>query len=102
MSATLALTHELMSRASVTPADEGCQEIMASRLTNIGFQVERLRYGSVDNLGARRGNGGPMVGFAGHNPVWPTGPLDEWPSDPFKPEIRDGLLSGRGAADMKS
>ena len=102
MSATLALTHELISRASVTPADEGCQEIMASRLTSIGFQVERLRYGSVDNLWARRGNGGPLLCFAGHTDVVPTGPLDEWRSDPFKPEIRDGLLYGRGAADMKS
>src|SRR6202050_1088047 len=102
MSATLALTHELMSRASVTPADDGCQEIMASRLTNIGFQVERLRYGSVDNLWARRGNGGPLLCFAAHTDVLPSGPLDEWRSDPFKPEIRDGLLYGRGAADMKS
>src|ERR1700733_7271426 len=102
MSATLALTHELMSRASVTPADDGCQEIMASRLTSIGFQVERLRYGSVDNLWARRGNGQPLLCFAGHTDVVPSGPLDEWRSDPFKPEIRDGLLYGRGAADMKS
>src|SRR3984885_13583530 len=102
MSATLALTHELMSRASVTPADDGCQEIMASRLTSIGFQVERLRYGSVDNLWARRGNGPPLLCFAGHTDVVPSGPLDEWRSDPFKPVIRDGLLYGRGAADMKS
>ena len=102
MSATLDLTHDLIARASVTPADEGCQELMAGRLTRIGFQVERLRYGNVDNLWARRGNGGPLLCFAGHTDVVPTGPLDEWRSDPFKPAIRDGLLYGRGAADMKS
>jgi succinyl-diaminopimelate desuccinylase len=102
MSATLDLTHDLMARASVTPADEGCQELMAGRLTRIGFQVERLRYGNVDNLWARRGNGGPLLCFAGHTDVVPTGPLEEWHSDPFQPAIRDGLLYGRGAADMKS
>ena len=102
MSATLDLTHDLIARASVTPADEGCQELMAGRLTRIGFQVERLRYGNVDNLWARRGNGGPLLCFAGHTDVVPTGPLEEWRSDPFKPAIRDGLLYGRGAADMKS
>ncbi|MFI4869495.1 MAG: succinyl-diaminopimelate desuccinylase [Steroidobacterales bacterium] len=102
MSTTLDLTHELIARASVTPADEGCQELMAGRLTRIGFQVERLRYGNVDNLWARRGAGGPLLCFAGHTDVVPTGPLEEWRSDPFKPAIRDGLLYGRGAADMKS
>jgi succinyl-diaminopimelate desuccinylase len=102
LSATIDLTHELIARASVTPADQGCQELMASRLTRIGFRVERLRYGNVDNLWARRGNGGPVLCFAGHTDVVPTGPLEEWRSDPFKPEIRDGLMYGRGAADMKS
>jgi succinyl-diaminopimelate desuccinylase len=102
MSATIELTHELIARASVTPADEGCQQLMAGRLASIGFKVEHLRYGNVDNLWARRGNGGPLLCFAGHTDVVPTGPLDEWRSDPFKPEIRDGLLYGRGAADMKS
>jgi succinyl-diaminopimelate desuccinylase len=102
MSATLDLTHELIARASVTPADEGCQELMANRLSRIGFQVERLRYGSVDNLWARRGADGPLLCFAGHTDVVPTGPLEEWRSDPFKPAIRDGVLYGRGAADMKS
>jgi succinyl-diaminopimelate desuccinylase len=102
MSATLELTHDLIARASVTPADEGCQELMASRLSHIGFRVERLRYGNVDNLWARRGDGGPLLCFAGHTDVVPTGPLEEWRSDPFKPAIRDGLLYGRGAADMKS
>ena len=102
MSATLELTHDLIARASVTPADEGCQELMASRLSQIGFRVERLRYGNVDNLWARRGEGGPLLCFAGHTDVVPTGPLEEWRSDPFKPAMREGLLYGRGAADMKS
>jgi succinyl-diaminopimelate desuccinylase len=102
MSATLDLTHDLMARASVTPADGGCQEVMAGRLSRIGFQVEHLRYGNVDNLWARRGDGGPLLCFAGHTDVVPTGPLEEWRSDPFQPAIRDGLLYGRGAADMKS
>ena len=68
----------------------------------LGFEVERLRYGNVDNLWARRGSGGPLLCFAGHTDVVPTGPLEEWRSDPFKPTIRDGMLYGRGAADMKS
>jgi succinyl-diaminopimelate desuccinylase len=102
MSATLALAHDLISRASVTPSDEGCQDLMADRLSKLGFKIERLRYGSVDNLWARRGNGEPVLCFAGHTDVVPTGPLEEWTSDPFKPTVRDGLLYGRGAADMKT
>jgi succinyl-diaminopimelate desuccinylase len=102
MSATLELTHDLMSRASVTPADEGCQDLMAARLAKVGFSIERLRYGNVDNLWARRGDAGPVLCFAGHTDVVPTGPLEEWGSDPFKPTVRDGMLYGRGAADMKS
>jgi succinyl-diaminopimelate desuccinylase len=102
MSATLELAHALIARPSVTPADEGCQELMAQRLAGRGFQVERLRYGNVDNLWARRGSGAPLLCFAGHTDVVPTGPLEEWRSDPFKPEVREGLLYGRGAADMKS
>jgi len=102
MSATLELTEQLIARASVTPTDGGCQELMAERLARAGFEVERLRYGNVDNFWARRGSGGPVLCFAGHTDVVPTGPLEEWHSDPFKPTIRDGMLYGRGAADMKS
>jgi succinyl-diaminopimelate desuccinylase len=102
MSATLELTQELIARASVTPADEGCQELLGSRLAQLGFEVEKLRYGNVDNLWARHGQGSPVLCFAGHTDVVPTGPLEEWRSDPFKPTVRDGVLYGRGAADMKS
>jgi succinyl-diaminopimelate desuccinylase len=102
MSATLELTQDLMARRSVTPADEGCQDVMARRLEAAGFRIERLRYGIVDNLWARRGTSGPVFCFAGHTDVVPTGPLEEWKSDPFAPSVRDGVLYGRGAADMKS
>jgi succinyl-diaminopimelate desuccinylase len=91
-----------MSRRSVTPADEGCQEVMMTRLAAAGFQIEPLRYGSVENFWAKRGNGGPVLCFAGHTDVVPTGPLEEWKTDPFVPSVRDGILYGRGAADMKS
>jgi succinyl-diaminopimelate desuccinylase len=99
---TLALTCELMSRASVSPADGGCQPLMSERLAAIGFSVENLRFGPVDNFWARRGREGPVFCFAGHTDVVPPGPLEEWHSDPFSPVIRDGALFGRGAADMKS
>jgi succinyl-diaminopimelate desuccinylase len=102
MSATIELTQDLLSRASVTPLDEGCQELMAARLERAGFRIEKLRYGSVDNLWAVRGTSGPVLCFAGHTDVVPSGPLEEWRTDPFKPVIRDGVLFGRGAADMKS
>jgi succinyl-diaminopimelate desuccinylase len=102
MSQTLELTQNLMARRSVTPADEGCQDVMIGRLEAVGFQVERLRYGNVENFWAKRGSGGPVFCFAGHTDVVPTGPLEEWRSDPFQPSVRDGLLYGRGAADMKS
>ena len=102
MSATLQLTQELIARASVTPTDGGCQELLASRLARVGFEIEKLRFGSVENFWARHGRAGPVLCFAGHTDVVPTGPLEEWHSDPFKPTIRDGLLYGRGAADMKS
>jgi succinyl-diaminopimelate desuccinylase len=100
---TLALTQEMIGRPSVSPQDGGCQELMIARLERIGFAVERLRFGNVDNFWATRGtSGGPTFCFAGHTDVVPTGPLEEWHSDPFEPVIRDGVLYGRGAADMKS
>ncbi len=101
MSATFDLACDLISRPSVTPEDKGCQEVMIARLEAIGFTIERLRFDDVDNFWARRGTEGPLFAFAGHTDVVPTGPLDQWQSDPFKPEVRDGLLYGRGAADMK-
>jgi succinyl-diaminopimelate desuccinylase len=99
---TVRLTEELISRASVSPADGGCQAVMIERLKACGFHVESLRFGPVDNFWATRGSGGPVFCFAGHTDVVPSGPLDEWHSDPFHPVIRDGVLYGRGAADMKS
>jgi succinyl-diaminopimelate desuccinylase len=102
MSQTLALTEDLMARRSVTPSDGGCQQVMAARLEVAGFTVERLTFGNVENLWARRGRDAPVLCFAGHTDVVPPGPLEEWASDPFVPSIRDGVLFGRGAADMKS
>jgi succinyl-diaminopimelate desuccinylase len=99
---TLALTCDLMSRASVSPTDSGCQALMGERLAALGFRIENLRFGDVDNFWARRGVDGPLFCFAGHTDVVPPGPLEEWHSDPFTPVIRDGVLYGRGAADMKS
>jgi succinyl-diaminopimelate desuccinylase len=101
-SEALELTRNLLARRSLTPADEGCQQVMAERLAAAGFVIEPLRFGSVDNFWARRGREGPLLCFAGHTDVVPTGPLEQWHSDPFVPAIRDGLLYGRGAADMKS
>lgn len=98
----LALTRELMRRASVTPEDAGCQELMLDHLTALGFVAERLPFGPVTNFWARRGDAGPVLAFAGHTDVVPPGPLEQWSSPPFAPEIRDGFLYGRGAADMKS
>ncbi len=103
MSPTLELTRDLMSRRSVTPADEGCQTVMIERLRAIGFRIEPLPFGNVANFWAWHGaEAGPVLCFAGHTDVVPTGPLEEWRSDPFVPTIREGVLYGRGAADMKS
>jgi len=102
MSTTLELTQELISRESVSPTDGGCQALMIERLEAIGFDVENLRFGAVDNFWAKRGNGGPVFCFAGHTDVVPSGPLEDWRTNPFLPVIRDGMLYGRGAADMKS
>jgi succinyl-diaminopimelate desuccinylase len=101
LSPTTELAIDLISRKSVTPEDAGCQEVMIGRLEAIGFKVERMRFGEVDNFWARRGSQGPVVAFAGHTDVVPSGRLEAWQSDPFQPSIRDGLLYGRGAADMK-
>jgi succinyl-diaminopimelate desuccinylase len=98
----LQLAQELISRRSVTPDDGGCQELIAKRLEAAGFGCEPMNFGAVTNLWARRGTGRPLVCFAGHTDVVPTGPLAEWHSDPFVPTIREGRLYGRGAADMKS
>ena len=101
MSATLDLSSALIARASVTPDDKGCQQLLAERLEKIGFVIENLRFGDVDNLWARRGTSAPLFAFAGHTDVVPTGPLADWNSDPFEPTIKDGYLYGRGGADMK-
>jgi succinyl-diaminopimelate desuccinylase len=98
----LSLTQQLISRRSITPDDGGCQELIAARLETAGFRCESMKFGDVTNLWARRGAAHPVVCFAGHTDVVPTGPLGEWKSDPFVPTIRDGKLYGRGAADMKS
>lgn len=99
---TLELTRQLIALRSVTPDDAGCQQLLAQRLEQAGFQIEHLRFGEVDNLWARRGNTAPLLCFAGHTDVVPTGPLEQWSNDPFTPAIRNGCLYGRGAADMKA
>lgn len=98
---TLALTHELISRPSVTPDDAGCQALLAQRLAQAGFTNEHLRFGDVDNLWAVHGQDGPTLVLLGHTDVVPPGPREAWASDPFVSDVRDGVLYGRGAADMK-
>lgn len=97
----LELTKALIARASITPDDAGCQALVAERLQRVGFQCEHLRFGAVDNLFATHGSDGPVLVLLGHTDVVPTGPLDTWSSNPFLPEVRAGVLYGRGAADMK-
>ena len=97
----LQLTRDLIARRSVTPDDAGCQDLLASRLEAAGFSCERLRLGAVDNLWATHGGEGPVLMLLGHTDVVPPGPREAWTSDPFEPAIRDGVLYGRGAADMK-
>ena len=98
----LELAQELIARRSVTPQDGGCQALLARRLERAGFRCEPMPFGEVSNLWARRGSAAPVLCFAGHTDVVPTGPLAQWHSDPFVPTIREGRLYGRGAADMKS
>jgi succinyl-diaminopimelate desuccinylase len=100
--ATLTLAQELIRRPSVSPEDHGCLQVIGQRLEAVGFRVERMPFGPVENLWARHGNARPVLCFAGHTDVVPTGPREEWQTDPFEPMVRDGLLYGRGAADMKS
>lgn len=98
----LELTGALIARPSVTPHDEGCQRLVAERLSPSGFSTEFMRFGEVDNLWIRRGHEAPLFVFLGHTDVVPTGPLHDWSFDPFVPTVHDGFLYGRGAADMKS
>jgi len=98
---TLQLAMDLIRCRSVTPEDDGCQDMMVQRLETIGFKTERLRFGEVDNFWAVRGNQGPILAFAGHTDVVPTGPETQWDNPPFAPQIINGMLHGRGAADMK-
>jgi len=102
MSKTLKLTEQLISLESVTPSDSGCQQLMRDILTPLGFRCESIRSGNVSNLWARKGTAQPLLVFAGHTDVVPTGPLEKWTSNPFVPTIRHGMLFGRGAADMKT
>ena len=101
MSAVLEFTKELVARRSLTPDDAGCQELMAARFKKIGFTIEPMRFGDVDNFWARRGKSGPLLVFAGHTDVVPSGPVEQWSSGPFTPTLKDGRLYGRGTADMK-
>ena len=102
MGDVLELTRQLIARPSVTPDDAGCQQLIAERLARAGFAIEHIRFGEVDNLWATHGGGdGPVLALLGHTDVVPPGPREAWASDPFVPEIRDGVLYGRGAADMK-
>jgi succinyl-diaminopimelate desuccinylase len=99
---TLELAKALIRRKSITPADEGCQQLIIDRLVPLGFKAETLRCGDVTNLWIRHGTARPLVVLAGHTDVVPPGPREKWASDPFEPTIRDGKLFGRGAADMKT
>ena len=101
MSEVLALAKDLIARVSVTPEDAGCQELLAMRLQKAGFQIEHLPFGPVKNLWATHGSASPVLVFLGHTDVVPSGPAQDWASDPFVPSIREGFLYGRGAADMK-
>ncbi|MGQ0749785.1 MAG: M20/M25/M40 family metallo-hydrolase, partial [Betaproteobacteria bacterium] len=98
----LELALQLIARRSVTPDDAGCIDLLAGLLEPLDFRCERISANGVDNLWARRGTAAPLLCFAGHTDVVPTGPLNQWQTDPFSPTIKDGVLYGRGASDMKS
>ena len=102
MNPTFRLACDLIAQASVTPDDRQCQQIIRSLLAAAGFECETIRSGEVTNLWARHGTRGPLLVFAGHTDVVPSGPVEKWTSDPFTPTVRDGRLYGRGAADMKT
>ena len=101
LSPTVELAMDLISRRSVTPEDAGCQDLMISHLEKLGFKIERLQFEDVSNFWARRGTDGPLFCFAGHTDVVPSGPEERWSYPPFEPTIHEGMLHGRGAADMK-
>lgn len=101
LSPTIQLACDLIAQPSVTPEDANCQEMMIARLEKIGFKAERLRFGEVDNFWAVRGTDGPLLAYAGHTDVVPTGPVAQWENPPFNPIVKDDILHGRGAADMK-
>lgn len=100
-SLTIQLAQQLINQKSITPNDNGCQDILIARLKKLNFEIKKLRFEDVDNFWAIKGKGNPVLVFAGHTDVVPPGPVEKWQSDPFKAEIRDGKLYGRGAADMK-
>ena len=101
MTTTLELTKQLIAQRSVTPSDLDCQAILREHLAPLGFAFERISNNGVDNMWARRGITPPLIAFAGHTDVVPTGPLAQWHSDPFQPTVRDGKLFGRGERNQR-